>query len=157
MDPEVLTYDLRPAAYDSTDAQLLTSEVQLEYVRRYESEGGDINPLDPAEFVPPVGRFFMVYVDDVPAAMGGWRRHGDDAEIRRMYVRPQFQRRGLARAVLKEIETTAADAGFTRLILETGLAQPEAIELYRAAGYEDIPAFGFYAEEELSIHLGKTL
>ena len=43
------------------------------------------------------------------------------------------------------------------MILETGLAQPEAIELYRAAGYTDIPAFGFYAEEELSVHLGKIL
>jgi GNAT superfamily N-acetyltransferase len=99
----------------------------------------------------------MIYVDDVPAAMGGWRRHGDDAEIRRMYVRPQFQRRGLARVLLDTIESTAANGGFTRMILETGLAQPEAIELYRSAGYEDIEAFGFYAGEELSVHLGKLL
>ncbi len=134
----------------------MTDEVQLEYVRRYGGEG-DTNPLDPAEFVLPAGQFFVVYVGDEPAAMGGWRRHGDDAEIRRMYVRPQFQRRGLARVVLEQIETTAAEAGFKRMILETGLAQPEAIELYRSAGYEDIPAFGFYAEEELSVHLGKLL
>ena len=99
----MLTYDLRPAAYDSADAQLLTDEVQQEYTRRYGGEG-DTNPLDPAEFAPPVGQFFMVYVDGVPAAMGGWRRHGEDAEIRRMYVRPEFQRRGLARVVLDKIE-----------------------------------------------------
>ncbi len=135
---------------------LLTDEVQGEYVRRYGGEG-DINPLDPAEFEPPHGRFFLVYVGDEPAAMGGWRRHGDDAEIRRMYVRPQFQRRGLARVLLDEIERTAAEAGFSRMILETGQAQPEAIELYRSAGYDDIPAFGFYADEELSVHLGKHL
>lgn len=153
----MLPYDLRPAAYDSADAQVLTDEVQLEYVRRYGSEGGDINPIDASEFVPPVGQFFVAYVNDMPAAMGGWRRHGDDAEIRRMYVRPQFQRRGLARAVLDMIENTAREAGFARLILETGLEQPEAIELYRSAGYVDIPAFGFYAEEELSVHLGKQL
>ncbi|WP_332643476.1 GNAT family N-acetyltransferase [Aeromicrobium sp.] len=152
-----MEHELRVAAYDSADAQLLTDEVQLEYVRRYGSEGGDINPIDAAEFVPPVGQFFVVYVDGVPAAMGGWRRHGDDAEIRRMYVRPQFQRRGLAREVLDMIESTAREAGFARLILETGLEQPEAIELYRSAGYTDIPAFGFYAEEELSVHLGKAL
>ncbi len=153
----MLTYDLRPSAYDSADAQLLTDEVQLEYARRYGDEGGDINPIDAAEFIPPDGHFFMVYVDDVPAAMGGWRRHGDDAEIRRMYVRPPFQRRGLARIVLDKIESTAIEAGFTRMILETGQAQPEAIELYRSAGYDDIEAFGFYAEEELSVHLGKKL
>lgn len=152
----MLAYDLRPSAYDSADAQLLTDEVQLEYVRRYGGEG-DTNPLDSAEFVLPAGQFFVAYVDDVPAAMGGWRRHGDDAEIRRMYVRPQFQRRGLARVVLDMIESSARDEGFARIILETGLEQPEAIELYRSAGYADIPAFGFYAEEELSVHLGKQL
>jgi GNAT superfamily N-acetyltransferase len=130
--------------------------VQQEYILRYGDEG-DINPIDAAEFVPPVGQFFMVYVEGEPAAMGGWRRHGEDAEIRRMYVRPRFQRRGLARAVLDRIEQTAAEAGFTRMILETGSVQPEAVALYRSAGYVDIPAFGFYAGEELSIHLGKVL
>ena len=41
-----------------------------------------------------------------------------------MYVRPAYQRRGLARAVLAELERTAAEAGITRLILETGLGSP---------------------------------
>ena len=130
--------------------------MQQEYVRRY-GDDGDINPIDAAEFVPPVGQFFMVYVDGVPAAMGGWRRHGEDAEIRRMYVRPEFQRQGLARAVLDRIEQTAVEAGHTRIILETGSVQPEAVALYRSAGYADIPAFGFYAGEEISVHLGKEL
>ena len=57
-----------------------------------------------------------------------------------------------ARAVVE-----VAHGAPVKLILETGLAQPEAIELYRTAGYVDIPAFGFYAEEELSVHLGKIL
>jgi len=104
----------------------------------------------------------MVYVDDVPAAMGGWRRHAplaewEDAEIKRMYVRPAYQGRGLARLILAELERTAAEAGITRLILETGLAQPEAIALCRSAGYVDVPAFGYYAAEPDSVHLGKPL
>ncbi|MBC7632461.1 GNAT family N-acetyltransferase [Aeromicrobium sp.] len=149
---------LRVATYHSDDAQLLTAEVQLEYARRYGGDG-DTAPIDTSEFDGPGGAFFMVYVDDVAAAMGGWRRHGDDgdAEIKRMFVRPQFQRRGFARMILAELERTAALAGFTRLILETGLAQPEAVAMYRSAGYHDIPAFGFYASDPLSVHLGKTL
>jgi len=74
-----------------------------------------------------------------------------------MYVRPSYQRRGLARELLAHIEITSRAAGFTRLILETGLEQPEAVAMYRAAGYEDIPAFGYYAGEPLSVHLGKVL
>ena len=132
--------------------------MQLEYQRRYGGEG-DTAPIDTSELDGPGGAFFMIYVDDVPAAMGGWRRHGDggDAEIKRMYVRPAFQRRGLARALLAHLEATASRAGFTRLILETGLAQPEAIAMYRSSGYQDIPAFGFYASDPLSVHLAKTI
>jgi GNAT superfamily N-acetyltransferase len=152
-----LEHDLRVAAYDSADAQLLTAEVQAIYKQRYGGEG-DTAPVDTTEFDGANGRFFMVYIDDVPAAMGGWRWHGDaDAEIKRMFVREAYQRRGLARVILAELERTAAEAGVERLILETGTQQPEAIALYRAAGYEDVPAFGYYAEEELSVHLGKKL
>jgi len=156
-----VSLELRAAAYDSRDAQLLTAEVQQEYVRRYGGEG-DTAPVDTTEFDGPNGRFFMVYVDDVPAAMGGWRRHAplaewDDAEIKRMYVRPAYQGRGLARLILAELERTAVEAGITRLILETGLEQPEGIALYRSAGYDDIPAFGYYADDPLSVHLGKPL
>ena len=113
------------------------------------------------QFDAPGGHFVMAYVDDVPAAMGGWRRGGpagaSDAEIKRMFVRPAFARRGLARAVLAELERTAAAAGVTRLVLETGTAQPEAIALYRSAGYVDVPKFGFYAAYDDSVHLGKPL
>ncbi|MET0450089.1 MAG: GNAT family N-acetyltransferase, partial [Aeromicrobium sp.] len=122
---------------------------------------GDISPIDVHQFDPPGGHFVMVYVDDVPAAMGGWRRGGPagdtDAEIKRMYVRPAFTRQGLARAVLGELERSAAAAGITRLVLETGTAQPEAIALYLSSGYVEVPKFGFYAAYDDSVHLGKTI
>jgi GNAT superfamily N-acetyltransferase len=135
---------------------MLTAEVQAVYVERYGGEG-DTSPVDASEFDAPGGFFVMAYVDGEPAAMGGWRRHGQDGEIKRMFVREAYQRRGLARALLAELERTAAAAGITRLILETGLMQPEAIALYRSAGYADVDAFGFYAGAELSVHLGKVL
>ena len=74
VEPPAASLELRAASYDSADAQLLTAEVQQEYVRRYGGEG-DTAPVDTSEFDGDGGRFFMVYVDDVPAAMGGWRRH----------------------------------------------------------------------------------
>jgi GNAT superfamily N-acetyltransferase len=134
--------------------------VQAEYARRYGGEG-DISPIDLHQFDPPNGYFAMIYVDDVPAAMGGWRRGGPagetDAEIKRMYVRPAFARRGLARTVLAELERSAAAAGITRLVLETGTAQPEAIALYLSSGYAEVAKFGFYAAYDDSVHLAKSL
>lgn len=130
--------------------------MQAEYAVRYGGEG-DTAPIASDEFVPPDGHFIVAYIGQEPVGMGGWRRHGAEAELKRMYVRDAYRGRGIARAVLTELETSAAAAGITRLILETGLMQPEAIALYRSSGYTDIPAFGFYAEDELSIPLGKQL
>jgi GNAT superfamily N-acetyltransferase len=141
--------------YDNSDATALIEEVQQEYVHRY--GGRDNTPVDPAEFTPPAGLFLVGYLDDQGVACGGWRSHGTDAELKRMYVRQNARRSGLARELLAELERTAAAAGHCRMILETGSKQPEAVALYRSAGYADIPAFGYYARAPLSIHLAKPL
>lgn len=142
-------------AYDHPDAVALIAEVQQEYVVRYGSQ--DMTPVDPAQFSAPNGLFLIAYVDGVPAACGGWRARGADVELKRMYVPPAFRGRGLARAVLAELERTARAAGFARLILETGSKQPEAVALYESAGYTPVPSFGHYADAPESVHLGKTL
>ncbi|HVK24321.1 MAG TPA: GNAT family N-acetyltransferase [Actinokineospora sp.] len=148
--------DIQPRAYDHPDSRLLIDEVQAEYVIRYGSP--DESPVDPAEFAPPLGRFYVGYVDGRPLVTGGWRDHGTGtAEIKRMYVSPDGRGKGLAREMLAELERTAAEAGIDRMILETGLMQPEAVALYRSSGYADIAAFGHYAEHELSVHLGKEI
>ena len=151
---------VRVAHYGDADAVAMTAEVQGEYARRY-GGAGDTAPLDAGQLDPPRGLFLVVDVDAVPAAMGGWRRGGPggdaDAEVKRMYVREPFRGRGLARHLLAELEATAAAAGVTRLVLETGDEQPEAIALYRSSGYADIPPFGHYAASPKSVPLGKAL
>lgn len=142
-------------AYDHPDAVALIAEVQQEYVVRYGEK--DLTPVDPAQFAPPMGLFLVAYLDGVPAACGGWRARPSDVELKRMYVSPAFRGRGLARAVLAELERTALDAGYRMVVLETGQRQPEAIALYTSAGYTPVPRFGYYAEAAEAVHLGKTL
>ncbi|WP_253891314.1 GNAT family N-acetyltransferase [Actinokineospora diospyrosa] len=142
--------------YAHPDAVKLIAEVQQEYVIRY--GGVDETPVDPAEFTPPSGLFLVGYLDDVPVASGGWRVHDEQtAEMKRLYVNPTARGRGLARAVLAELERTAVERGLRRLILETGTKQPEAIELYLTSGYAPIPPFGHYADSPNARHLGKIL
>ncbi|MCP2260930.1 Acetyltransferase (GNAT) family protein [Streptoalloteichus tenebrarius] len=155
--------ELRAVAYDHPHARKLVAEVQQEYVRRYGE--GDITPVDPADFSPPRGLFLVAYVDGVPVACGGWRAHdGDeedfvdgDAELKRMYVVEAARGRGLARAVLAELERTAMAAGRRRLVLETGTRQPEAIALYTSSGYTPTAKFGVYKNESGSRCFAKTL
>ncbi len=151
--------------YDHPDVLALTTEVQHEYVRRYGGE--DTTPLDATMFVPPDGLFLVGYAESRPAAMGGWRRHDEErdgpvpgerpAELKRMYVAPWARGRGLARALLVQIERTASDAGCDVMVLEAGQNQPEALTLYRSAGYTDIPPYGHYVDSDLSVHLAKSL
>ena len=144
------------------DAQLLVEAVQEEYVARY--GGRDESPITPEDFDDPRGQFFVGYVDGLPVATGAWRRStvvalGVDvtAEIKRMYVVPAHQRRGVARRMLAHLEATAAAAGIEGLVLETGLEQPEAIALYTSSGYEPVPGFGYYCGSELSRTFGRRL
>ncbi|WP_207210605.1 GNAT family N-acetyltransferase [Nocardioides zhouii] len=144
------------------DAQLLVEAVQEEYVARY--GGRDESPITPSDFDDPQGQFFVGYVDGVPVTTGAWRRStvvalGVDvtAEIKRMYVVPAQQRRGIARRMLAHLESTAAAAGVEGLVLETGLEQPEAIALYTSSGYEPVPGFGYYCGSDLSRTFGCRL
>lgn len=137
------------------DAARLVEAVQAEYVVRYGSR--DDSPVDPRDFEDPLGCFFVGYLDDEPVATGAWRRSavqalgtGVTAEVKRMYVVPAAQRRGIARRMLAHLEATAAVAGVEALVLETGMKQPEAIELYLSCGYEPVPGFGHYRDSGLS-------
>jgi GNAT superfamily N-acetyltransferase len=145
--------------YDDPVVQALTEEVQAEYGRLYGGDG-DSSRMDPEQFVPPQGVFLLALLDGEPVGMGGWRLGGPtggDAEIKRMYVRADRRRTGFARRILAELERTATQAGVKRLVLETGMKQPEAIAMYRAAGFTDIPAFGHYACSPDAVHLGRVL
>jgi len=96
--------------------------------------------------------------DGTAVGCGVLRDVGDGVgELKRMYVVPACRGRGTSRLVLRELERRAREAGQERLVLESGLRQPEAIGLYRSAGYTQIPNFGIYADEPESVCFGKDL
>jgi GNAT superfamily N-acetyltransferase len=138
--------EIRVLPYLDADAQRMVKATLADLGARYGSSGDD-TPVDPTEFDPPDGAFLVAYLDGVPVGAGGWRSHGEGtAELKRMYTDPGVRKRGVARAVLAAIEESARAAGRTRMILECGWKQPEAIAFYQANGYERIPDFGFYKD-----------
>jgi len=156
-----VSVELVEAAYDDPRVRRL-----VEYVRRY--GGPDESPMEVAAFAPPRGRFFVAMRDDEPVAMGGWRLRPDldatvdldatrAAEVKRMYVAPTARRTGLARLVLRRLEDSAREDGCDLLVLETGMAQPEAIELYESSGYVSVTPFGFYKDSPTARYYGRRL
>jgi GNAT superfamily N-acetyltransferase len=160
-----LPADLRieQVPFSHPDAQLLIEAVQQEYVVRY--GGRDDTPMDHSALEPPSGAFFVGYLDDRPVATGAWRFRDDvsrlgsvrPAEVKRMYVAPPARRRGLARLMLAHLEDTARAAGADVMVMETGTAQPEAMALYVAAGYEPVEPFGHYRDSPRNRCYGRRL
>ncbi|GAA2017625.1 GNAT family N-acetyltransferase [Catenulispora yoronensis] len=72
------------------------------------------------------------------------------AELKRMYVVPDWRGRGVSGAVLAALEAAAVARGWRTLRLETGPKQAAAIRFYERSGYTGIPCFGAYAEDPTS-------
>jgi ribosomal protein S18 acetylase RimI-like enzyme len=66
---------------------------------------------------------------------------GAPAEIKRMWTAPAVRGLGLGRRLLTELEARAAASGASTFRLETNHTLAEAIGMYRAAGYREVPAF----------------
>jgi GNAT superfamily N-acetyltransferase len=149
---------LRPEPLDSPAARRLILALNAELSGRYPEAGANHFELDPEEVGPGRGAFLVAYADGEPVGCGAVRRlDAGTAEIKRMFVVPELRGRGIAGRVLAALEDQARALGVRRLVLETGVRQPEAIALYRRFGFAAIPAFGDYIGSELSVCLGKPL
>jgi putative acetyltransferase len=116
--------------------------------------------LDPASLGEPDVRLFVARRDGLAvgiAALVLGAPEAGEAELKRMFVAPEARGAGVATALLAALETTAVGLGVTRLVLETGPRQPDAIALYEKHGYRAIPNFGPYINDPLSLCFAKDL
>ncbi len=96
----------------------------------------------PPDLNPPGGVLLLARVGDEPAGLGGVRHLGSTvAEVKSMYVTPAHRGRGLGRKLLSELEAIALRHDCHAVRLDTSDYLTEAIGLYRAAGYAEIPAY----------------
>ncbi len=79
------------------------------------------------------------------------------AEVKRMWADPGARGQGVGRRLLAALEAVARDEGVAVVRLETGNRQPQALRLYRTAGYVERAPFGAYADDPLSVFMEKRL
>lgn len=147
---------VREVAWHDAGAVRLRAAQRAELEARYgtpDSEPG------PAPTALDIIVFYVALSDDgEPIACGGLRQidetHG---EIKRMFVAPGSRGSGVSTAVLAALENDARTRGWTRLVLETGAAQPDAVRFYEREGFTVIPPFGYYADSPLSLCYEKAL
>jgi putative acetyltransferase len=140
------------------EARALIEALNTELSSRYHEPGATHFRLDAEEVVEGRGAFLIASVAGEPVGCGAVRRIEErTAEIKRMYVNPAERGRGVGRALLAALETEARGLGMARLVLETGLRQPEAIALYERGGFSRIAPFGEYVGSPLSVCMAKDL
>jgi DNA-binding MarR family transcriptional regulator/GNAT superfamily N-acetyltransferase len=108
------------------------------------------------ELTPPAGVLLVATLHSEPVGCGGLKFHGDEpAEVKRMWVSRDVRGLGLGRRLLTELENHATAQGVGVLHLETNRNLVEAVALYRAAGYHEVPAFNTepYAHHWFEKHL----
>jgi putative acetyltransferase len=142
-------------------AERLIRSLNQELDDRYPEEGTNHFDLDAEEVAEGRGAFLVAFVADEPVGCGAVRRIDATVfEIKRMYVVPTARGRGVGRRILDELESVARRLGASRLVLETGVRQPEALALYSRTGFTTIPLFGKYANpphSELTVCMAKDL
>lgn len=147
---------VRQVAWDDPAAVSLRRSQRDELEVRYgtpDSEPG------PAPTALDMTVFFVAFSDDdEPLGCGGLREldatHG---EIKRMFVSPSRRGTGTSTAILGALEQFGRARAWTRLVLETGAAQPDAMRFYEREGFIRIPPFGYYIGSTLSVCYGKEL
>ena len=96
--------------------------------------------------------------DGVPVGCGCFKPFSEGTvEMKRVFVHSSQRGKGIAREMMRSLETWARELGYCTAVLETGILQPEAIRLYEAAGYERIPNYPPYEGVAESICYRKAL
>jgi GNAT superfamily N-acetyltransferase len=124
---------------------------------RYPGWSPDLIPsANPAEVTPPVGAWVVAYLGDEPVGCGGVKRLDETTvELKRIYLASAARGHGAGRRLLQELEGHARAFGYERVRLDTGDLQPEALGLFRSAGYVEIPDYNgntwatYWMEKEL--------
>jgi ribosomal protein S18 acetylase RimI-like enzyme len=102
----------------------------------------------PGDYAEPGGALLLAYVDGELAGCGAMRPLADvdyanACEMKRLYVRRAFRRFGLGRILAEALLDTAAQAGYSVMLLDTLDDMEAARELYASLGFEEIPPYYF--------------
>ena len=101
--------------------------------------------------------FLAAYADSEICGIGAVRALNDYGEIKRLYVPEKYRGKGIAKEIVKELESYLVKKSIFTARLETGIHQHEAIDLYKRLGYSVIAPFGDYTQDPLSVFMEKKI
>ena len=128
-----MTLVVRAVPWDAPAGEALRVAQQTEVSARYGVPDSEPGPKPTAADIAVFLVAFDVAEDgnELAVGCGGLRTlDADHGEIKRMYVIPERRGTGVSTAILTALEGEARGRGWSRLVLETGDQQPDAMRLY---------------------------
>ena len=140
---------------ENPDFIQLTGRLDVELCRIY-----DTNQEDYEEYnrITDLHTVVVAYENDQAVACGCFKIFDENTvEIKRMFVDDNQRGKGIASAMLAELETWARELGYEKSVLETGKGQPNAIKLYQKYCYQITENYNESDDLNISVCLAKTL
>jgi ribosomal protein S18 acetylase RimI-like enzyme len=127
---------------DATARSLLREYVEaIATDLEYQGFAAELASL-PAPYVAPGGVLFVAYAgSDVAGCIGLRSLDRHSGEMKRLYVRPAYRRRGLGKYLVESVIRAARQAGYRELRLDTLPGMGSAQALYRRLGFVEIPPY----------------
>jgi putative acetyltransferase len=132
----------------------------IEHLDAYQSSlyPPESNHLDSIDELSQSNAFFLAaYMGSEICGIGSVKLIDDYGEIKRVYLPSNQRGKGVAQAIMKELENHLIKQAVTFARLETGIHQKAAIRLYETLGYYRIDPFGEYKVDPLSVFMEKKL
>jgi GNAT superfamily N-acetyltransferase len=113
------------------------------------------------EAKPPQGILYILEVNGKAVGMGALKKLNEDvAELKRMYIRPEYRGRGYGREMLDKLTETARDFGYFTLRLDTAEYMAAARRLYESEGFrvtDPYPGVEFTSVSSAQVYMEKKL
>jgi len=136
--------DLSPAVLLATEfSDWARGRTEADYGIKLEESERELRLLSDLEgLLAPPARLYLAEINDEPVGIGGLKPlAADEAEIKRMYVRPSFRGFGVGRAILQRLIDDARTLGCKTVRLESAAFMHEAHTLYRSFGFVPCPPY----------------
>jgi putative acetyltransferase len=151
-----VTVEVAAASPREPEALALLRQSDAYFAALYPAESNHLLGAD--ELDRPGVRFLLARWDGRAVGCGALVLAAPgEGELKRLFVVPEARGLGVGREILAALEANAREAGVRVLRLETGVAQPESLCLYRRHGYVERGPFGGYGPDPLSVFMEKRL
>lgn len=112
----------------------------------------------PYNIITDIKDVLIAYANNSPIGCASFKKYFEyDAEIKRVWVQPDFRGKHVASDMMAQIEERAKGKGFKRAILQTREIMADAVSLYEKLGYTRIKNYAPYDTMDDAVCFAKNL